>query len=212
MPSRYRRTRPNRAESKHPLTRRHRVRATSISLVAGAALLAGCSSATPAADAPTTTTRPQSAPGTQPVIEGVIEIDVPSAKHVQGEVNYPQTPPVGGDHAPRWQNCGVYSEPISTEAGVHALEHGAVWITYQPTLEPAALYALEALADQSDYILLSPWPDDLPAPVVASAWGAQLQLDSADDPRLVDFLTTYVQSLSAPEPGAPCSGGISAPR
>ena len=212
MTSRFRRVLPAPADGEHPPPRRHRARATSVALVAGAALLASCTSNTSTADAPTTTVQRESAPGTQPVIEGVIEIDVPSAKHVQGEVNYPQTPPVGGDHAPRWQNCGVYSELISTEAGVHALEHGAVWITYQPTLDPAALGALEALADRSEYILLSPWPDDLPAPVVASAWGAQLQLDSADDPRLVAFLTTYVQSLSAPEPGAPCSGGISAPR
>lgn len=179
-----------------------------------AAFAAACSStATTSGTATTTSTTVTSTPnGTRPAIEGVVAVDVASAKHVQGEVDYPQTPPLGGDHAPRWQNCGAYSEPISAEAGVHALEHGAVWITYQPTLDPVEIAALEGLVDQSDYILVTPWPDDLPAPIVASAWGAQLPLDSADDPRLMEFLTAYVQALTAPEPGAPCSGGISASR
>ena len=207
---------PRSTQSRSRAPSHQRLRRTGQLVLVGviAALAAACSStATTTGSSTTTGTKASSAPsGTRAAIDGVVEVDVPSAKHVQGEVDYPQTPPLGGDHAPRWQNCGAYSEPISAEAGVHALEHGAVWITYQPTLDPAEVAALEGLADQSDYILVSPWPDDLPAPIVASAWGAQLPLDSAEDPRLIEFLTAYVQALTAPEPGAPCSGGISAPR
>lgn len=176
-----------------------------------AAFAAACSSAATTTGTPTSTTTTATPNGTRATIDGVAEFDVPAVRHVQGVVAYPQTPPVGGDHAPKWQNCGTYTEPVTTEAGVHSLEHGAVWITYQPDLESDAVAALGDLADRSDYILVSPWPDDLPAPIVASAWGAQLQLDTPDDPRLVDFLTTYLQALSAPEPGAPCSGGVSTP-
>lgn len=205
-----------RTPQSRPRTPSHRRLRRTGQLVLVAVLAAACSSTATTTGSPTTSTtitKASSTPGgTRPAIDGVVEVDVASAKHVQGEVDYAQTPPLGGDHAPRWQNCGAYSEPISTEAGVHALEHGAVWITYQPTLDPADITALQELAEQSDYILVSPWPDDLPAPIVASAWGAQLPLDSADDPRLIEFLTAYVQALTAPEPGAPCSGGISAPR
>ena len=177
-----------------------------------AAFAAACSSTATTTGSPTTDATATSMPnGTRAAIDGVVEFDVPGARHVQGEVDYSQTPPVGGDHAPKWQNCGAYAEPVTKEAAVHSLEHGAVWITYQPDLEPDMVDTLRDLAGRSDYVLLSPWTDGLPAPVVASAWGAQLQLDSPADPRLVDFLTAYVQALSAPEPGAPCSGGVSAP-
>src|SRR5215217_3837704 len=54
-----------------------------------------------------------------------------SAAHVQGPIEYPQVPPVGGPHNPIWVNCGVYEQPVPSEMAVHSLEHGAVWITYR---------------------------------------------------------------------------------
>jgi len=130
--------------------------------------------------------------------------------HVQGKVDYPQTPPVGGDHAPIWQNCGYYSQPIVNEQGVHSMEHGAVWITYSPDLPPDQVGVLRKLAESQTYILVSPFPG-LPSPVVASAWGAQLELPSATDPELAAFLKQYRQSPKAPEPGAACSGASGTP-
>ncbi len=51
----------------------------------------------------------------------------------------------------------------------------------------------------------------LPAPVVLSAWNHQLQLQSADDPRIDAFLAKYVQGAQTPEPGALCSNGTGTP-
>lgn len=130
--------------------------------------------------------------------------------HVPGRVSYPQMPPVGGEHNSVWQNCGFYQEPIVTERGVHTLEHGAVWITYRPDLPAGQVTSLQRLAEDQTYILVSPWPDGLPAPVVASAWGGQLNLPSADDPNLADFVRAFRLSPDGPEPGAPCTGGKSA--
>lgn len=125
--------------------------------------------------------------------------------HVPGQVDYKQTPPAGGPHAPVWLNCGTYDREVPNENAVHSMEHGAVWITYQPDA-PAGDVA--TLTDKLDvpYTILSPF-EDLPAPVVASAWGTQLLLDGPDDPRLDAFLREYVQGPQAPEPGAACSGG-----
>ena len=49
--------------------------------------------------------------------------------HVTGTVDYPQTPPAGGDHNEVLLNCDVYDQPVPNENAVHDLEHGAVWIT-----------------------------------------------------------------------------------
>jgi hypothetical protein len=130
--------------------------------------------------------------------------------HVTTAVKYPQTPPVGGDHFAIWQNCGVYTSPIADGNGVHSLEHGAVWITYQPTLPAAQIAKLAATAKGHLYLLVSPYPN-LPAPVVASAWGKQVYLDNADDPRLQKFIKAYEQGPQAPEPGSACTGGTGTP-
>jgi hypothetical protein len=51
----------------------------------------------------------------------------------------------------------------------------------------------------------------LPVPVVASAWGVQLKVQSASDPRLAQFLQKYEQGPQTPEPGAACTGGVGTP-
>ncbi|TDQ55203.1 uncharacterized protein DUF3105 [Actinorugispora endophytica] len=140
-------------------------------------------------------------------VDGVQTFTGLSADHVEGGVDYPQNPPVGGRHNPVWLNCGVYSSEVPAENAVHSLEHGAVWITYDAALGESEVETLRALYSPGDYIIVSP-VQDLPAPVVASAWGKQLGVDEATDPRLVEFLVAYVQGPQTLEPGAACSGGV----
>ncbi len=143
-------------------------------------------------------------------LTGVVTYSNLGRQHVQGTVNYPQNPPVGGNHNPVWQNCGIYTNPIANENAVHSMEHGAVWITYQPTLGVQDVTQLQNLVHGHSYALLSPYKG-LPAPVVISAWGVQLQVKSANDPRLALFLTKYEQGPQTQEPGAACSGGTGTP-
>jgi hypothetical protein len=135
----------------------------------------------------------------------------PAGRHTSGDVDYKQSPPVGGPHNPVWQNCGFYDNPVRDENAVHSLEHGAVWITYTPGLPQDQVNELKDIAQRESYVLVSPYPD-LPdnTPVVASAWGKQVGLDSADDPDLQSFIQAYEQGPQTPEPGAVCSGGTSA--
>ncbi|MGD8193296.1 DUF3105 domain-containing protein [Herbiconiux sp. P18] len=132
-----------------------------------------------------------------------------TSNHVTGTVDYAQTPPAGGDHNAVWLNCGVYDQPVPNENAVHALEHGAVWVTYDPAVVDEA--GVETLRSKlpDTYVVLSPF-EGLPAPVVASAWGNQVQLDGVDDARLGDFVTKFWRSNDAPEPGAACTGGLDA--
>lgn len=142
-------------------------------------------------------------------LEAVQHYEDLSVEHVEeGEtVEYDVFPPVGGEHYPVWQDCGVYAEPLRAEYAVHSLEHGAVWISYDPALPADQVETLAALYAPGDYLVISP-VEGLPAPVVASAWGSQILLEGAEDPRLVEYLVEYVQGENTPEPGAPCSGGF----
>ncbi|GAB2833761.1 DUF3105 domain-containing protein [Microbacterium insulae] len=142
-------------------------------------------------------------------IEG-IETFENTANHVDGAVEYPQTPPAGGDHNAVWLNCGVYTQPVPNENAVHALEHGAVWVTYDPAqVSDADIATLEA-ALPSTYTVLSPY-EGMDSPIAVSAWNAQLKVDSADDERIEQFIRAYWRSTNAPEPNAACSGALDAP-
>ncbi|UZN04764.1 DUF3105 domain-containing protein [Cellulomonas sp. S1-8] len=143
-------------------------------------------------------------------IEGVETFGEMSFDHVETQVDYPQTPPVGGEHNAAWQNCGIYTDPVVNEHAVHSLEHGAVWITHDPELPADEVAALHALAEGESYVLVSPFPG-LPSPVVATAWGFQLQTDSADDDRLPVFVRKYLLNPELPEAGALCSNGVGTP-
>ena len=133
-----------------------------------------------------------------------------SANHVEGAVDYAQTPPTGGDHNAAWLNCGVYTEPVPNEHAVHSLEHGAVWVTYDPAqVDQATIDALESQLP-STYALLSPY-EGMDTPIAMSAWNAQLKLDSADDERIGEFLEAYWRNVNGPEPQAACTGAVDGP-
>ncbi|MCL5999622.1 MAG: DUF3105 domain-containing protein [Chloroflexi bacterium] len=148
--------------------------------------------------------------GTASNIEGVKTFGGLARNHTQQVVTYAQNPPAGGAHSPNWQNCGVYDQPIQKETAMHSLEHGAVWITYRPDLPSDAVAQLRNLVGGRSYTLLSPYKG-LPSSVVASAWSVQLQVDSASDPRLAQFVNRYANGSQAPEPGASCTGGVGNP-
>lgn len=143
--------------------------------------------------------------------EGVEKFDVgPAGKHTQDTVDYEQDPPAGGPHNPVWQNAGFYEEPVRNENAVHLLEHGGVWITYTPDLPQDQKDKIQELVESQDCLLASPYPNlSEDEPVVASAWGYQERLKSADDPDLEKFVRAYRKGPQTPEPGAACTGGTS---
>ena len=150
-----------------------------------------------------------SAGGDGAEIEGVQTFENAS-EHVEGIVDYEQTPPAGGAHNPAWLNCGVYTEQVPNENAVHSLEHGAVWITYDPAAIGEAELDTLRRALPSTYVILSPY-EGLPSPIVLSGWNVQLEVDQADDPRIPAFLEEYWQNQNVPEPGALCTGAVDGP-
>lgn len=131
--------------------------------------------------------------------------------HVTTPVTYEMKPPVGGDHDQVWQNCDgdVYTTKIAEMNAVHSLEHGAVWVTYNKKAAEADVKKLAEKVGKTPYSLMSP-VDDQAGAIMLSAWGKQVSVDSASDPRVDAFFTKYVQGPQTPEPGAACTGGVGA--
>jgi hypothetical protein len=129
--------------------------------------------------------------------------------HVKTHVKYAQSPPVGGNHNPIWQNCmgDVYPAQIANEHAVHSLEHGAVWIAYRPGLAKSEIAKLTSKVRGKPYMLMSPYPG-LSSPISLQAWGYELRVKSASDKRIDAFINA-LSNKGAPEPGGLCSGGVS---
>ena len=141
--------------------------------------------------------------------EGIQEFAGLSRDHVDQPVVYEQDPPVGGPHASVWINCGFYDTQVPNENAVHALEHGVVWLTYDPGLPEDQLEKLRDFGEQSK-VLVSPYPG-LGDDVVASVWGRQLRIPTFDADTIEAFVVTQKDGPTTPEPGALCTGGIGIP-
>lgn len=144
-------------------------------------------------------------------IEGVVTQNYGEANrgHIGSDkrVAYDHSPPFGGPHDATWAACNgqIYETAVRNENMVHALEHGAVWIAYQPDqITGPALQALRDRVQGQSYLLLSPYPG-LDSPISLQSWGHQLKLTDPADQRIDQF----IQSLRAnqytyPEIGASC--------
>jgi hypothetical protein len=150
-------------------------------------------------------------------IPGIITETIKGQQHTSDPISYDPclqcgtekgySPPIGGKHDPTWADCSgtVYTAPIRNENAVHTLEHGAVWITYQPNLPGADVDKLKSVVDGKNYTLLSPYPG-LKSKVSLQAWGYQLFLDSVDMGMVKRFLRDLRDNVqNAPEPHGVCS-------
>jgi hypothetical protein len=142
-------------------------------------------------------------------IPGVITASFPAGQHVAPtqRVAYTHFPPFGGAHDYNWAACNgvVYPTAVRSENMVHSLEHGAVWIAYDPArVNGEALNALRTRVEGKPYTLMSPYPG-LDQPVSLQSWGHQLKVSDAADPRIDQFIQSLRRNQYAyPEVGASC--------
>ena len=130
--------------------------------------------------------------------KGILVYPATTNRSVEGPIQYDRKPPTNGNHAPLWQNCGFYDEPIQDRHAVHSMDHGVVWITYRPN-------------GNENYVIVSPYPGQN-APVIATSWRVQLKLKSANDPRLERFVKQFKISELAPLSGNRCILGVGDPK
>ena len=147
---------------------------------------------------------------TEEMLEEVEYLVITSREHTDENVDYPTIPPAGGNHLGIWHTCGIYKVELLDEAAVHSLEHGAVWVTYKPEIAKEEIIKLTTMLSSRSKILLSPHPEQI-SPIVATAWGRRLEIESSNDLRLEKFVDFFVDGEAAPEAGITCDRGIGRP-
>lgn len=123
-------------------------------------------------------------------------IDPASANHVFAggeEPDYLTDPPTSGPHAPAPARDGVLDAPLSRPEQVGHLEAGGVLLQHGD-LPADQLAALEALAGPAIVVVAN---DDLPAPIVATAWTRKLSCVTVD----ADALSTFADAHLGRGPG-----------
>jgi hypothetical protein len=157
--------------------------------------------------APFTPTAQNQDPSTQ--IQGVVVQNFQGGQHVTADqrVAYTHSPPFGGAHDGYWAACNgvVYPQAVRQENLVHSLEHGAVWIAYNPDqVTGSALNTLKAKVEGQPYSVMSPYPG-LDQPISLQTWSHQLKLSDADDIRIDQFIQALRRNqYTHPEVGASC--------
>lgn len=148
----------------------------------------------------------------EPDVEGITTVtSAPANQHDNAYVyEITDLPPTGGIHATSWLNCGVYDGEVPLENAVHSMEHGAVWVTYDPEqVTSSDIATLKSAVRGKGDTILSSYPNQASA-IVLTTWDIQLQVDSASDERIDDFIQQY-RGTRGPEAGASCAGGVGTP-
>ena len=138
-------------------------------------------------------------------ISGVVVERASGRSHVGGKIDYPgKHPPSGGNHNPVPLTCGFYDQQPPDEFAVHSLEHGAVWIAFDPSTSASDVQLLKVFAKE-DHVIVTPYAG-MSAPITLVAWEHRLELQSVTDPRLKQFVEAYRNGSQAPERGSACQG------
>jgi Protein of unknown function (DUF3105). len=143
-------------------------------------------------------------------IPGIVVENYQGGQHLKAtdQVAYTHSPPFGGAHDVSWAACNgvVYPTAVRSENLVHSLEHGAVWIAYNPDLITGGdLDTLKEKAQNQPFTVMSPYPG-LDQPISLQSWGHQLKLSDVGDVRIDQFITALrLNQYTYPEPGASCN-------
>jgi len=108
-------------------------------------------------------------------------------------VEYNSNPPSSGSHYSKPAVPGDYTDSLPDKVMIHNLEHGDIWITYQPHIDPAIIEDLKRF--NAAKVIATPRPEN-ETDVALVAWKRvdAFNLDETDDAgrRAQDFITRYI--------------------
>jgi hypothetical protein len=126
------------------------------------------------------------------------KVTLGESSHVEGGVDYEDTPPTGGNHDPCWAAWGEHAEELADEQWVHNMEHGGVVLLYNCPggceTERASLAGF--VEDHPGNSLLAPYAD-MDGSFAIVAWRHRLETDCLDMDAFTTFYDTHVDQ--APE-------------
>lgn len=108
-------------------------------------------------------------------------------------------PPTRGPHFAVPHATGIFQQAIPDGNAIHSLEHGIVWISYNPNkVDKDTIKKIEDLGRQYAVdVIVSPRPDNDKA-IDAVSWGQIMTFDKFDKDTLEKFITT--NRNRSPEP------------
>jgi hypothetical protein len=142
--------------------------------------------------------------GCEDTIEELLPIT--SASHVDGDIEYSDSPPAGGDHNRCWATWGVHTEAVRDENWVHNLEHGGIVFLYNcPAGCDVERTELEGFAEGRTMMLVTPF-SEMPKKFAAVAWGWRLVADCLDMEAFAAFYDAHVDNAPESIASNPSSG------
>lgn len=104
---------------------------------------------------------------------------------------YNSNPPTSGWHYANPAPWGVQEKDLPDEQLVHNLEHGGIWISYQPALEGATVEKLRDLVRRyRSKVIMTPRAKN-DTKIALAAWGRLDVFDIFDEKRIVAFVQAF---------------------
>ena len=111
---------------------------------------------------------------------------------------YNSNPPTSGSHYVKEAEWGVYQNELPDEQLIHNLEHGGIWISYKPDIDPAIKAKLESIGNNNrGSVVVAPRTMNDSMIAVAS-WGRLEKLDKFDEVEIINFIDE--NKNKSPEP------------
>lgn len=120
--------------------------------------------------------------------------EIQGAQHTPGcnigEPPYNSNPPTSGCHDSKPASWGNYDQTLPDAVIIHNLEHGGIWISYQPDLEAKQVEQLKDMARRYRKIIVEPRGQN-DAPIALAAWGRLQKLDQYDESAILKFIEAF---------------------
>lgn len=115
---------------------------------------------------------------------------------------YNADPPTSGPHLDTPAPCGIYRQPVPDGSTLHSMEHGAVVVHYDPSIESARRAQIEDIARSiAGELIVAPRPD-MEDELVLTAWTKRLAMDTIDENVIRSFAAQFANR--SPEGAASC--------